>query len=51
MTSAALAAQLMGHAETAQTMEISEGAASKRYVRALKRLRTVLSSVPGGLLE
>jgi RNA polymerase sigma-70 factor (ECF subfamily) len=89
MTSAALAAQLMGHdtrpseaaaraelkirlqealnsldpldrevlalrhfeqlswAETAQTMEISEGAASKRYVRALKRLRTVLSSLPG----
>jgi RNA polymerase sigma-70 factor, ECF subfamily len=38
-------------AETAHTMEISEGAASKRYVRALKRLRTILSSFPGGLEE
>src|SRR5207245_1378518 len=36
-------------AETAQTMGISEGAASKRYVRALKRLKTILSGSPGGL--
>jgi RNA polymerase sigma-70 factor, ECF subfamily len=91
MTSAALAAQLLGHdtrpseaaaraelkvrlqealnsmdpldrevlalrhfeqlswAETAQTMGISEGAASKRYVRALKRLKAILSELPGGL--
>src|SRR6516165_4823205 len=38
-------------AETAQTMGITEGAASKRYVRALKRLRTILSALPGGLQE
>src|SRR6516162_4427124 len=38
-------------AETAQTMEITEGAASKRYVRALKRLKTILSALPGGLQE
>jgi len=35
-------------AETAQTMEISEGAASKRYVRALKRFKAILSGMPGG---
>jgi RNA polymerase sigma-70 factor (ECF subfamily) len=38
-------------AETAQTMGITEGAASKRYVRALKRLKTILSALPGGLQE
>jgi len=38
-------------AETAQTMGITEGAASKRYIRALKRLRTILSALPGGLQE
>jgi RNA polymerase sigma-70 factor (ECF subfamily) len=37
--------------ETAQTMGISEGAASKRYVRALKRLKAILSALPGGLEE
>jgi RNA polymerase sigma-70 factor (ECF subfamily) len=36
-------------AETAQIMQITEGAASKRYVRALKRLRGVLSDLPGGV--
>jgi RNA polymerase sigma-70 factor (ECF subfamily) len=36
-------------AETAQTMGISEGAASKRYVRALSRLRAILTALPGGL--
>jgi RNA polymerase sigma-70 factor (ECF subfamily) len=93
MTSAALAAQLLGHdtrpseaaaraelkirlqealnsldpldrevlalrhfeqlswAETARTMGITEGAASKRYVRALKRLKAILSGLPGGLEE
>jgi RNA polymerase sigma-70 factor (ECF subfamily) len=38
-------------AETAQTMGTTEGAASKRYVRALKRLKTILSALPGGLQE
>ena len=38
-------------AETARTLGISEGAASKRYVRALKRLKAILSGLPGGLEE
>jgi RNA polymerase sigma-70 factor (ECF subfamily) len=36
-------------AETAQVLGTTEGAASKRYVRALKRLRAILSDLPGGL--
>jgi RNA polymerase sigma-70 factor (ECF subfamily) len=39
----------LSNAETAQTLGIRESAASKRYIRALKRLRTILSSLPGGL--
>jgi RNA polymerase sigma-70 factor (ECF subfamily) len=33
--------------EVAQTLNLSRSAASKRYVRALDRLRVVLSTVPG----
>jgi RNA polymerase sigma-70 factor (ECF subfamily) len=33
--------------EVAHTLGISKAAASKRYVTALRRLRTVLSSIPG----
>ena len=33
--------------ETAEVLEITKAAASKRYVRALKRLRKVLAAVPG----
>jgi RNA polymerase sigma-70 factor, ECF subfamily len=36
-------------AETAQVLGIAEGAAAKRYVRALKRLRDILADLPGGL--
>jgi RNA polymerase sigma-70 factor (ECF subfamily) len=36
-------------AEAAQVLGISEAAASKRYCRALDRLRELLSSAPGGL--
>jgi RNA polymerase sigma-70 factor (ECF subfamily) len=36
-------------AETALSLEIEESAAAKRYVRALKRLKTILASMPGGL--
>jgi RNA polymerase sigma-70 factor (ECF subfamily) len=36
-------------AEVAQVLGIGEAAAAKRYVRALKRLRTVLADMPGGL--
>jgi RNA polymerase sigma-70 factor (ECF subfamily) len=35
--------------ETALTLGISEAAAAKRYVRALKRLKSILVSMPGGL--
>jgi RNA polymerase sigma-70 factor (ECF subfamily) len=35
-------------AETAQVLGISPGAAAKRYFRALRRLKEVLASMPGG---
>ena len=37
----------LSNAETAQVLGIQESAASNRYVRALKRLREVLSGMPG----
>ncbi len=36
-------------AETALSLGIEEPAAAKRYVRALKRLKATLASMPGGL--
>jgi RNA polymerase sigma-70 factor (ECF subfamily) len=36
-------------AETAQLLGIQERAAAKRYLRALERLRELLSDMPGGL--
>jgi RNA polymerase sigma-70 factor (ECF subfamily) len=36
-------------AETAQALGITEAAAAKRYVRALKRLKESLADLPGGL--
>jgi RNA polymerase sigma-70 factor (ECF subfamily) len=38
-------------AETALVLGMQESAASKRYVRALKRLKGILSNLPGGLGE
>jgi RNA polymerase sigma-70 factor (ECF subfamily) len=35
-------------AETARSLEIQEAAAAKRYIRALRRLKSVLASMPGG---
>jgi RNA polymerase sigma-70 factor (ECF subfamily) len=35
--------------ETALALGIEESAAAKRYVRALRRLRAILASMPGGL--
>jgi len=35
-------------AETAQVLGIQESAAAKRYIRALKRLKAILASMPGG---
>jgi RNA polymerase sigma-70 factor (ECF subfamily) len=37
------------NAEAARTLGIQEAAASQRYVRALKRLKDLLSRLPGGL--
>ena len=37
----------LGNAETAQLLGIDESAASKRYVRAMKRLRELLTRIPG----
>lgn len=39
------------NAEVAQTLGIQEPAASNRYVRALRRLKKVLSAMPGGSRE
>jgi RNA polymerase sigma-70 factor (ECF subfamily) len=38
----------LSNAETAAVLSIQESAASKRYVRALKRLREILQDLPGG---
>jgi RNA polymerase sigma-70 factor, ECF subfamily len=35
-------------AETARSLEIQEAADAKRYIRALKRLKALLASMPGG---
>ena len=37
--------------EAAQVLGIQERAASKRYLRALERLKRILSAMPGGLTE
>lgn len=37
------------NAEAAQVVGIQERAAAKRYLRALERLKTILSELPGGL--
>jgi RNA polymerase sigma-70 factor (ECF subfamily) len=39
----------LSRAEAAQVLGISEAAAAKRYIRALKRLEGVLAAMPGGL--
>jgi RNA polymerase sigma-70 factor (ECF subfamily) len=38
----------LGRAEAAQVLGISQDAGAKRYFRALKRLKDVLSALPGG---
>ena len=35
--------------ETAQVLGIEEAAASKRYIRALEKLKKILADLPGGL--
>ena len=39
------------NAEAAQVLGIQERAAAKRYLRALQRLKEILSEMPGGLSE
>jgi RNA polymerase sigma-70 factor (ECF subfamily) len=41
----------LSRAETAELLGIRESAVSKRYVRALERLRGILADMPGGLGE
>jgi RNA polymerase sigma-70 factor (ECF subfamily) len=41
----------LSRSETAQVLGITEVATAKRYVRALKRLKAALASLPGGLEE
>jgi RNA polymerase sigma-70 factor (ECF subfamily) len=41
----------LSNGEVARVLEIHEAAASKRYIRALKKLRAILASRPGGLGE
>src|SRR4051794_30082833 len=38
----------LSRSETAEVLGISQGAGAKRYFRALKRLKDVLSAMPGG---
>ena len=38
----------LSNAEVAQVLGLSESAASKRYVRALQKLKDILNSLPGG---
>ena len=37
----------LAHAEAAHVLGIDESAASKRYLRAIKRLKVVLDRIPG----
>ncbi len=39
----------LSRAEIAQVLGVSEGAAGKRYIRALERLKGILGRAPGGL--
>jgi len=46
-----LAAAKLSNSEAAELLSIREDAAAKRYLRALARLRLILSLMPGGLAE
>jgi RNA polymerase sigma-70 factor (ECF subfamily) len=41
----------LSNAEAAEVVGIQERAVAKRYLRALERLRIILSELPGGLSE
>ena len=48
---AAILLMTLGEQEAAQVLNIQAAAASKRYVRALRRLRSILQDMPGGMQE
>jgi len=41
----------LSNAECARGLGLSESAATKRYIRALKRLKEILAALPGGISE
>jgi RNA polymerase sigma-70 factor, ECF subfamily len=41
--------EMLSRAETALVLGITEEAGAKRYIRALKRLKAILTTMPGGL--
>ena len=41
----------LSNAECARVLELRESAATKRYIRALKRLKEILTGLPGGFAE
>jgi RNA polymerase sigma-70 factor (ECF subfamily) len=41
----------LSNSEVARELQLQESAASKRYIRALHRLKEILASLPGGLEE
>jgi RNA polymerase sigma-70 factor (ECF subfamily) len=41
----------LSNTECARVLALGESAATKRYIRALKRLKEILTSLPGGSLE
>jgi RNA polymerase sigma-70 factor (ECF subfamily) len=41
----------LSSAECARVLELSESAATQRYIRALRRLKEILTSLPGSALE
>jgi len=41
----------LNNVEAAQILNIQQSAASKRYLRALRRLKVMLQNLPGGLKE
>jgi DNA-directed RNA polymerase specialized sigma24 family protein len=38
----------LSRAETAEVLGITEEAGTKRYIRALKKLKSILAAMPGG---
>jgi RNA polymerase sigma-70 factor (ECF subfamily) len=41
----------LSNAECARVLALSESAATKRYIRALKRLKEILTALPAGGTE